>query len=174
MTNKKEEEDPKKKVTEAVHYVKQKIEEKPYYALAIGFGVGLLTGAAIGSITTKSGIDHSANVPTEEVFTTPHYKKTEGYVTSTKPLNYAGSLIEEFRFEFSEGKIVKATANRGEDDLQNLINIDEWASYLGEVALVPNSSPISQLGTLFYNSLIDENASCHIAFGRGIRVSIKN
>ncbi|MEE9378867.1 MAG: aminopeptidase [Candidatus Lokiarchaeia archaeon] len=127
-----------------------------------------------GAMTTKSGIEHPVNVPTEEVFTTPHYKKTEGFVTSTKPLNYAGSLIEDLKFEFSEGKIVKATAKRGEEDLQNLISIDEGASYLGEVALVPHSSPISKLGILFFNTLIDENASCHIAFGRGIRFSIKN
>lgn len=127
-----------------------------------------------GTMTTKSGIVHPMNVPTEEVFTTPHYKETEGFVTSTKPLNYAGSLIEDFKFEISEGKIVKVTAKRGEEELQNLINIDERASYLGEVALVPNSSPISQLGILFFNTLIDENASCHIAFGRGIRTGIKD
>jgi len=127
-----------------------------------------------GTMTTKSGIKNAVNVPTEEVFTTPHYKKTEGFVTSTRSLNYAGSLIEEFKIEFSEGKIIKATAKKGEEDLQNLINIDVVASYLGEVALVPNSSPIAQLGILFFNSLIDENASCHIALGRGINYSIKN
>ncbi|MFX0154419.1 MAG: aminopeptidase, partial [Candidatus Hodarchaeota archaeon] len=157
------------------------LTKKHYSALKYnGPGINLTIGLPkdhiwrSGTMTTKSGIEHAVNVPTEEIFTTPQYDKTEGFLTATKPLNFAGSLIESLKFKFSEGKIVEATAKSGEEDLQNLINIDEGASYLGEVALVPHSSPISQLGILFFNTLIDENASCHIAFGKGIRNGIKN
>ena len=127
-----------------------------------------------GYMTTQNGIEHAVNVPTEEVFTTPHKDKTEGFVTATKPLYYGESLIEDFKLTFSEGKITEAIAKKGEEFLQNFIKTDEGANRLGEVALVPHSSPISQMDMLFYNTLIDENASCHLAFGKGLRYGIKN
>ncbi len=127
-----------------------------------------------GSMTSQNGITFTANIPTEEVFTIPHKDKTEGVVTATKALYYSGSLIEDYQLTFSEGKIVNAVAKKGEDLLHNLIDTDEGASYLGEIALVPHSSPISQSGLLFYNILIDENASNHIALGQGYKFSFKN
>ena len=126
------------------------------------------------TVTSQNGIKFSANIPTEEIFTIPHKDKTEGVVTATKPLSYGGSLIEGFSLTFSQGRVVKVTAKKGENFLQNLIETDEGARRLGEVALVPHSSPISQTGLLFYNTLIDENASNHIALGSGIKYSIKN
>lgn len=127
-----------------------------------------------GSMTSQNGITFTANIPTEEVFTIPHKDKTEGVVKGTKPLYYSGSLVENFTLTFSKGKIVEVVAKKGEDLLRNLIETDEGASYLGEIALVPHSSPISQSGLLFYNILIDENASNHIALGRGYKFSFKD
>ncbi len=126
-----------------------------------------------GSVRSKNGIDYVPNIPTEEIFTIPHKDKTEGFVSATKPI-FQNTIIEDFKFTFSEGKIVEISAKKGGEILQEMINIDEGASKLGEVALVPNSSPISQMNLLFYNGLIDENASCHLAFGRGFRICIKN
>ena len=127
-----------------------------------------------GSMTSQNGISFTANIPTEEVFTIPYKDKTEGVVKATKPLYYSGSLIEDYKLTFSEGKIIEAVAKKGEDLLHNLIKTDEGASYLGEIALVPHSSPISKSGLLFYNILIDENASNHIALGQGYKFSFKN
>lgn len=126
-----------------------------------------------GRMTSQNGINFTANIPTEEVFTIPHKDKTEGFVTSTKPLSYGGSLIEDFSLTFSEGRIVKASAKKGEESLFKLLETDEGASRLGEVALVPHSSPISQSGMLFYNILIDENAASHIALGRALRFNME-
>ncbi|MFW9818113.1 MAG: aminopeptidase [Candidatus Thorarchaeota archaeon] len=126
-----------------------------------------------GSLRSKNGIDYVPNIPTEEIFTLPHKDKTEGFVSATKPI-FENTIIEDFKFTFSEGKIIKVFAKKGGEILQDMIKIDEGASRLGEVALVPNSSPISQMDILFYNGLIDENASCHLAFGRGFRVCLKN
>src|SRR6185503_8117275 len=113
-----------------------------------------------------------ANVPTEEVFTMPHKDRTEGVVTSTKPLSYGGVLIEDFSLTFAGGRVVKVTAKKGEAVLKKLIETDEGSARLGEVALVPHSSPISQSGLLFYNTLFDENASNHVAIGRAYRFSL--
>ncbi|MFX0038519.1 MAG: aminopeptidase [Promethearchaeota archaeon] len=124
-------------------------------------------------MTTKSGITHTVNLPTEEIYTTPHKDKVDGVISSTKPLPLE-AMIDGFRLEFSKGKVIKASASKGEDYLKKLLKTDEGASRLGEVALVPNSSPISQLGILFYNGLIDENASCHLALGNGIKACLKN
>ncbi len=126
-----------------------------------------------GRVTTQNGIDFTPNIPTEEVFTMPHKDKTEGIVTSTKPLSYGGILIEDFTLTFSKGRVVKATAKKGEESLHKLLETDEGASRLGEVALVPHSSPISQSGLLFYNGLIDENASNHIALGKALNFSME-
>ena len=99
----------------------------------------------------------------------PHKDKTEGVVTATKPLSRGGVLIEDFSLTFADGRVVKASAAKGEEVLRKLIETDEGASRLGEVALVPHSSPISQSGLLFYNTLIDENAANHIALGEAFR-----
>ena len=119
-----------------------------------------------GASTAKNGVTCNANIPTEEVFTTPHARRVEGHVSSTKPLSYQGTLIDEIQVRFQEGRIVEAKAARGEEVLNRVLDTDEGARRLGEVALVPHSSPISQSGILFYNTLFDENASCHIALGQ--------
>lgn len=120
----------------------------------------------------KNGITCTVNIPTEEVFTLPHKYKVNGTVTATRPLNLMGALIEDFSLTFENGRAVKVTAKKGEPDLRKLIETDEAACRLGEVALVPNSSPISRRGHLFYNTLFDENASCHLAFGNAYRDTI--
>ena len=119
-----------------------------------------------GGSTAKNGITCNANIPTEEVFTTPHARRVDGHVVSTKPLSYQGSLIENIAVRFEEGRIVEAKASRGEQVLNKVLDTDEGARRLGEVALVPHSSPISKSGLLFFNTLFDENAACHIALGQ--------
>jgi aminopeptidase len=114
------------------------------------------------------------NMPTEEVFTTPHKDRVDGTVRSTKPLSHQGTMIEEIRVRFEGGKIVEAHAARGETVLQKLIDTDEGARRLGEVSLVPNSSPISASGMLFLNTLFDENAACHIALGQAYSTCLKD
>ncbi|MFN4272419.1 MAG: aminopeptidase [Aliihoeflea sp.] len=119
-----------------------------------------------GASTAKNGITCNPNIPTEEVFTTPHAVRVEGHVSSTKPLSHQGSLIDNIRVRFEGGRIVEAKASRGEKVLEKLLDSDQGARRLGEVALVPHGSPISQSGLLFYNTLFDENAACHIALGQ--------
>ncbi len=121
----------------------------------------------------NNGITCTVNLPTEEVFTAPHKDKANGVITASRPLNLLGALIEDFSLTFESGRAVKVTARKGENDLRKLIETDENACRLGEVALVPNSSPISQSGILFYNTLFDENAASHIALGNAYRTSIK-
>jgi aminopeptidase len=119
-----------------------------------------------GASTAKNGVTCNPNIPTEEVFTTPHALKVEGHVSSTKPLSHQGTLIDNIQVRFEGGRIVEAKASRGEAVLNKVLDTDEGARRLGEVALVPHSSPISASGILFYNTLFDENASCHIALGQ--------
>ncbi len=119
-----------------------------------------------GGATALNGIDCLPNVPTEEVFTTPHRTRARGTVRSTKPLSYQGTLIEEIAVRFEDGKVVEAHAKTGQEVLQRMLDTDEGARRLGEVALVPHSSPISASGLLFSNTLFDENAACHIAMGQ--------
>jgi aminopeptidase len=119
-----------------------------------------------GASTAKNGITCNANIPTEEVFTTPHARRVSGHVISSKPLSYQGSLIDGIAVRFEEGRIVEAKATRGEEVLNKVLDTDEGARRLGEVALVPHSSPISKSGLLFFNTLFDENAACHIALGQ--------
>ena len=119
-----------------------------------------------GASTAKNGIICNPNIPTEEVFTTPHARRVDGHVVSTKPLSYQGSLIDGIAVRFQEGRIVEAKAARGEEVLNKVLDTDEGARRLGEVALVPHSSPISKSGLLFFNTLFDENAACHIALGQ--------
>jgi len=119
-----------------------------------------------GASKAKNGIICNHNIQSEEVFTTPHAYKVEGTVVSTKPLSYQGTLIENIKVKFEKGKIVEASASKGEEVLQKVLKSDEGASRIGEVALVPHSSPISQSGIVFFNTLFDENASSHIALGQ--------
>jgi len=119
-----------------------------------------------GAATARNGITCNPNIPTEEVFTTPHARRVDGHVVSTKPLSYQGSLIDGIAVRFEDGRIVEAKAARGEDVLNKVLDSDDGARRLGEVALVPHSSPISKSGLLFFNTLFDENAACHIALGQ--------
>src|SRR5215472_11613145 len=119
-----------------------------------------------GASVARNGITCNANIPTEEVFTTPHCRRVFGHVVSSKPLSYQGTLIDNMAVKFEEGRIVEARASRGEEVLSKVLDTDEGARRLGEVALVPHSSPISQSGLLFLNTLFDENAASHIALGQ--------
>jgi aminopeptidase len=152
------------------HYIALKFEG-PGTDLKIGLPKGHIWGSA--RFKNRNGIDYVANIPTEEVFTLPHKNKTEGVVTATKPLPIDG-MIENLSLTFSEGRVINATATKGEDLLLKILDTDEGTRRLGEVALVPHSSPISQSGLLFYNILLDENASCHIALGRALKFWLKN
>lgn len=159
---------------------KELLTEKQYRALHFrGGGTDLTVGLADdhvwggGSALTPSGIEFTANIPTEEVWTAPHRERVDGSVVSTKPLSYAGVLIDGIRIRFEAGRVVDATASSGQDVLRQLIDTDEGARRLGEVALVPHSSPISRSGLFFYNTLYDENAASHIAIGSAYRFNVK-
>lgn len=140
-----------------------------------------LTVGMIPEAEFKGGGDHSLqgiyfnpNIPTEECFISPMRGKAEGIVYATKPLSYQGQLIENFSMRFENGKAVEVHAERNEELLKQMVSMDEGAGYLGECALVPVGSPISQSGLLFYNTLFDENAACHLAVGRGFADTIKD
>jgi len=153
----------------------QLLNDKRFYALrfftpdgATDLTVGLADQHlwAGGGTTSGNGIFCNPNIPTEECFTTPHKHRVNGVVQASKPLSHQGTLIENIRCTFKDGKIVHATATAGEAALNKLISTDEGARQLGEVALVPNPSPIAQSGVLFWNTLFDENAASHIALGQ--------
>lgn len=127
-----------------------------------------------GGTKAHNGLYCIPNMPTEEVFTTPHKDRVDGTVTSTKPLSHQGTLIEKIQVRFEGGKIVEAHAARGEQVLQKMIETDEGARRLGEVSLVPASSPIAASGLLFLNTLFDENAACHIALGQAYSTCLKD
>ncbi len=128
-----------------------------------------------GSETTLGkNIEFNPNIPSEEVFTTPKAGAAEGIVYATKPLSYQGVLIENFSFEFKNGKVVKVNAQKNQAQLEQMVAMDEGAKMLGECALVPQNSPIAESNILFYNTLFDENASCHLALGRGFSNCIKD
>lgn len=133
------------------------------------FKVGLIPAAKWmgGGENSLQGIYYNPNMPTEEIFISPMKGKAEGTLVATKPLSYQGQLIEDFSITFKDGKVVECHAKKGEELLKQMINMDETSGYLGEVALVPKESPINRSGILFYNTLFDENASCHVALGRG-------
>ena len=118
-----------------------------------------------GGSKNAAGIEFMANMPTEECFTAPDNRRIDGYVTSTKPLSYAGNILENMKFTFKDGKVVEATAEKGQAVLDHLLETDEGVRSLGEVYLVPDPSPISQSGITFFNTLFDENASDHLALG---------
>ncbi|NVN01177.1 MULTISPECIES: aminopeptidase [Asaia] len=137
-----------------------------------GPGTDLLVGLADGHAWaggaehTTNGIECNPNIPTEEVFTTPHSHRVSGHVASTKPLFHQGTLIDDIRVTFADGRIIESHAAKGEDALRRILETDDGAARLGEVALVPHASPISDTGILFRNTLFDENASSHIALGQ--------
>jgi aminopeptidase len=158
-----------------------RLNEKRYSALHFrGPGTDLVVGLADdhlwlgGGSTAANGRYGIPNMPTEEVFTTPHKDRVEGRVTSTKPLSYQGTMIEEISVRFQAGRIVEAHAARGNQVLERMIEIDEGARRLGEVSLVPHSSPIASSGLLFMNTLFDENAACHIALGQAYSTCLKD
>ncbi len=126
-----------------------------------------------GNEHTTQGIEFNPNIPTEETFTMPHKTGTNGKVVATKPLNYQGNLIEDFWLEFKDGKVVDYDAKSEKETLKNLLEFDEGSSYLGEIALISHDSPISNSGILFFNTLFDENASCHMALGRAYPMNVE-
>jgi aminopeptidase len=155
------------------------LNRRQYRALKYaGPGTDLTIGLPSGHVwvsgrsASRSGITFTANLPTEEVFTMPHKDLVDGTITSSKPLSYGGTLIEGFSLRFAEGRVVNVTARRGEAVLRQLIDTDSGAGRLGEVALVPHSSPISQSGLLFYNTLFDENAASHVALGTAYKFTL--
>jgi aminopeptidase len=126
-----------------------------------------------GRSVSRRGVRFAPNMPTEEVFTMPHKDRVDGVVKSSKPLSYGGVMIDDFTVRFSAGRAVEVTAAQGESVLRSMVESDEGAARLGEVALVPHSSPISQAGRLFYNTLFDENAASHVALGAAYRFTMK-
>ena len=157
------------------------LNKKNFSALHFyGEGTDLIVGLADehewmgGASLARNGIMCNPNIPSEEVFTTPHTLKVNGYVKSTKPLSYQGTLIEDIAVKFEDGVIIKASASKGEEVFFKLLDTDEGARRIGEVALVPHGSPISQTNLLFYNTLFDENAACHIALGQCYSKCFKN
>jgi aminopeptidase len=164
-----------------LHARAARLNEKRYSALHFrGPGTDLRVGLAEGHLwlgggtTAQNGRYCIPNMPTEEVFTTPHKDRVEGRVTSTKPLSYQGTMIEGISVRFEAGKIVEAHAARGEQVLRRMMETDEGARRLGEVSLVPDSSPIASSGLLFMNTLFDENAACHIALGQAYSTCLKD
>jgi aminopeptidase len=164
-----------------LHARADQLNQKRYSALHFrGPGTDLRVGLADdhlwlgGGTTAGNGRYCIPNMPTEEVFTTPHKDRVEGRVTSTKPLSYQGTMIEEISVRFQAGQIVEAHAARGNQVLRRMIETDEGARRLGEVSLVPHSSPIASSGLLFMNTLFDENAACHIALGQAYSTCLKD
>jgi aminopeptidase len=164
-----------------LHARANRLNEKRYSALHFkGPGTDLSVGLADdhlwlgGGTIARNGRYCIPNMPTEEVFTTPHKDRVEGHVTSTKPLSYQGTMIEEISVQFQAGRIVEARAARGDQVLHRMIETDEGARRLGEVSLVPHSSPIASSGLLFMNTLFDENAACHIALGQAYSTCLKD
>ena len=138
--------------------------------------VGMIPEAIFcgGGETSRQGVFYNPNIPTEECFISPMKGEAEGIVYSTKPLSYQGQLSETFFIRFEGGKAVEAKAEKGEELLNQMLSMDEGAAYLGECALVPQQSPICQSGLLFYNTLFDENAACHLAMGMGFADTIRD
>lgn len=141
------------------------------------FSVGLIPEMLFCSgqdTTADSGIPFNANMPTEEVFTSPMKGDAEGIVYATMPLSYRGALIEDFSLRFEKGRVVQVSAGKNQEALELMVKMDEGSCMLGECALVPWNSPIRQSGVLFYNTLFDENASCHLALGEGFSSCLKD
>ncbi|HZP19089.1 MAG TPA: aminopeptidase [Bauldia sp.] len=165
---------------ENLHARASYLNDRSYSALHFrGPGTDLIVGLADdhfwagGATRAKNGIVCNPNIPSEEVFTTPHRERTSGTVTSTKPLSYQGTLIEQISVRFEGGRIVEARAKTGGEVLNKVLDTDDGARRLGEVALVPHSSPIASGGLLFLNTLFDENAASHIALGQAYAKCIR-
>ena len=152
--------------------------ESLHYTASNGtnFTVGLISDGLFlgGSEDTLGGVEFNPNIPSEEVFTSPMKGQAEGIVYSTRPLSYRGTMIENFSIRFENGRVTEVKAEKGEDALKTLVNMDECSKMLGECALVPFDSPIRNSGIMFYNTLFDENAACHLALGDGFANCIKN
>jgi aminopeptidase len=155
------------------------LNDRRYDALRYrGPGTDLTIGLAPGHTwvsgrsTSRSGIPFAPNLPTEEVFTMPHKDRVHGFVRSSKPLSYGGTLIENFTMRFEDGRVVSAAAENGEAILRQLLDTDPGSARLGEVALVPDNSPVAQSGLLFYNTLFDENAASHVALGSAYKFTV--
>jgi len=152
--------------------------EKLHYTADNGtdFTVGMISEAIFcgGGETTKGGVFFNPNIPTEECFISPKKGEAEGIVYATKPLCYQGQIIDRFFMRFENGKVVESGAEVGAELLETMLNMDEGARYLGECALVPQTSPINRTDLLFYNTLFDENAVCHLAVGRGFNDTIRD
>jgi aminopeptidase len=140
------------------------------------FRVGMIEDAEFlgGAHETVQGVEFNANIPSEEVFISPKRGEADGIVYSSKPLSYQGEVIDNFSVRFENGKVVEVKAEQNEELLKKLVGMDEGAAYLGECALVPYDSPIRNSGVLFYTTLFDENAACHLALGRGFTNTIKD
>lgn len=140
------------------------------------FTVGMMPEGRFcgGCDTSRQGISFNPNMPTEECFISPKRGQADGIVYATKPLSYRGQLIEDFSIRFENGKAVEVKAAKGQELLETMIAMDEGAAYLGECALVPQASPIAESGLLFYNTLFDENAACHLALGMGFADTVEN
>ncbi|WP_306330639.1 aminopeptidase [Staphylococcus aureus] len=159
----------------------QKLQQKNYHALHyVSEGTDLTVGLAKNHIwedatSYVNGKEQAfiANIPTEEVFTAPDRNRVDGYVTNKLPLSYNGTIIDQFKLMFKDGEIIDFSAEKGEAVLKGLINTDEGSRRLGEVALVPDDSPISNRNTIFYNTLFDENAACHLAIGSAYAFNIQ-
>lgn len=159
----------------------QKLQQKNYHALHyVSEGTDLTVGLAKNHIwedatSYVNGKEQAfiANIPTEEVFTAPDRNRVDGYVTNKLPLSYNGTIIDQFKLMFKDGEIIDFSAEKGEVVLKDLINTDEGSRRLGEVALVPDDSPISNRNTIFYNTLFDENAACHLAIGSAYAFNIE-
>ena len=155
------------------------LNQRRYSALSYrGPGTSLTVGLpddhvwVSGQSLAANGILFAPNLPTEEVFTMPHKDRVDGVVSSSKPLSYGGTLIQDFRLEFAGGRVVNVTAARGQEVLRELVAADPGAARLGEIALVPHGSPISRSGLLFYNTLFDENAASHVALGSAYKFTM--
>ncbi|KAB8127139.1 aminopeptidase [Gracilibacillus oryzae] len=154
----------------------KKYKELHFTAEGTDLTIGLTEGHIWhgGAAKATDGVSFNPNIPTEEVFTMPHKYKVNGTVASTKPLSFQGQLIENFTLTFKDGRVVDYTCEKGEEALKNLLEADsDGAARLGEVALVPHESPVSQSGLIFFNTLFDENASCHIALGKAYPTNIE-
>ncbi|MEG2429024.1 MAG: aminopeptidase, partial [Oscillospiraceae bacterium] len=152
--------------------------EKLHYKNSVGTDITIgLTKNHIwagGGAELQNGNYYFPNMPTEEIFCSPNRNIADGTVVSSMPLNHRGSLVDDFSITFKDGRVTDFSAKVGFDVLKEIIELDEGSHHLGEIALIPVNSPISQMGILFYNTLFDENASCHFALGKGFPECIEN
>lgn len=164
----------------SLHARSQHLSDKQYRALHFSApGTDLTLGMPAGHIwesariVSQPGVPYVANMPTEEVFSMGHRAIADGSVTATMPLNYSGTMIEDFGVTFKDGRVVELHAGKNEKTLRDIVERDDGSARVGEIALVPHSSPIAQSGQLFFNTLFDENAACHIALGRAYRTCMQ-